>query len=135
MREYLRSARFACGSLTLLIGLSFLIGALMMASYDAVDDRYYLTVGAALCLAGLTLALLSRIGFILYGVVTAAAIGWTLYKFGLDLWQLAPHLFALLLWGGILLALRDRIVPRRRPVGPRVRTGPPPTSTRAKGRS
>jgi len=126
MRDYLLSARFACGSLTLLIGLSFLTGALMMGSYAAVDHRYYLAIGAALCLTGITIALISRIGFMLYGVVTAAAIGWTLFKFGLDLWQLPPHLFALLLWGGILFALRDRIAPRARAVGPRVRTGPAP---------
>jgi glucose dehydrogenase len=125
MSAYLRSARFACGILTLLIGLAFVVGGLLLLRCGDADLHYYVFLGVALGAIAIVLALTSWLGLALYALMFAAALAWTLYHFGLDLWQLAPHLLALLLWGAILFAVRDRLMERPHHVGPVVRAGSP----------
>ena len=112
MRDYLRSARFLCALVTLLLGVAFIVGALLLRPHELPDAAYYIVLGAALCVSAVALALFGLLGLVLYCISFAGAVGWTLHRFGLDLWQLAPHLLALLLWVGILLVLREQLLRR-----------------------
>ncbi|MGH8206436.1 MAG: hypothetical protein ACRETK_06640 [Steroidobacteraceae bacterium] len=117
MADYFWSARFICGTVTLALGLAMLVGGLMFLPYGRTDDWYFPAVGALLCMDGVLLALVSRAGLGLYAALLFAALAWTLYDVGLNVWALMPHLLALGLWGAILLTLRHRIAPTHDPAG------------------
>jgi glucose dehydrogenase len=115
MADYFWCARFICGAITLALGIAMLAGGLMFLPYGAPADGYYPAVGALLCLDGVLLALSARAGLALYALLLLLAGTWTLAEVGLNLWTLVPHSAVLLLWGGILLALRHRIAPTHDP--------------------
>jgi glucose dehydrogenase len=127
MADYFWSARFICGVLTVALGAAMLVGALLFLPYTysggagagaaGPSDVYFIALGAALCPCGLLLAARARAGLTVYAIIALSAAGWTLWRVGLDVWQLMPQLLALLLWGAILLTLRHRIAPTRDPVG------------------
>jgi quinoprotein glucose dehydrogenase len=117
MADYFWSARFICGAITLALGIAMLAGGLMFLPHGGPADGYYPAVGALLCFDGVLLALWARAGLALYALLLLLAGAWTLAQVGLNLWALMPHGAALLLWGGILLALRHRIAPTHDPAG------------------
>jgi glucose dehydrogenase len=122
--NYFWSARFFSALVQLGLGVAWLVGALLYVPqvhrpmvYSAGSTWYYVAVGCLLCLDAVLLAFRARAGLGAYALLFGAALGWTLYTFGLNLWELFPHMLALLLWGLMLFALKRRIAPTVDPYG------------------
>jgi glucose dehydrogenase len=112
-KKFFWSARFFCAAIMGTLGIALLVGGLMFVSYGGADSWYYAALGALLWSDGMLLLFRARAGLMGYVAVLAAACAWTLYEWGLNLWQLMPHLGTLLFWGAILFVLRHRISPTR----------------------
>lgn len=115
MSDYFWSARFIAGTLTLVLGVALLTGALLYLPYAAGEAHYELFLGAACCAVGPVLTLRARAGLAAYAGIVGVALIWSLLQVGLDLWALLPRMMMPLLWGGVLLTLRHRIAPARDP--------------------
>lgn len=79
------------------LGATFVAGGLRLLSLGG--SPYYVLAGAALIGSGVLLWRGDRRGSLLYGLLLAATLVWSVFEVGVDLWALAPRLLALSLIG------------------------------------
>jgi membrane-bound PQQ-dependent dehydrogenase (glucose/quinate/shikimate family) len=85
----------------ILIGLALAIGGVRLATLGG--SFYYVLAGPALIASGVLLWRRDRRGSLVYGLLLAATLLWSLYEAGVDLWALAPRLLALFVIGAWFL--------------------------------
>jgi len=81
----------------MLIGLALASGGVRLATLGG--SFYYVLAGLALLASGVLLWRRDRRGSLLYGLLLAATLAWSLYEVGLNFWALAPRTLALLVIG------------------------------------
>lgn len=85
----------------ILIGLTLAVGGLRLVTLGG--SFYYVLAGIAVLASGALLWRRDRRGSLVYGLLLAATVLWSLYEVGTDLWALAPRLLALLVIGAWFL--------------------------------
>ena len=89
------------GALLILIGLALLVGGVMLAV--AGGSPAYLLFGIGFAASGVLLWRRSAEGLIVYALLLAAMLAWSLWEVGLDWWPLAARLDVVFVFGLILL--------------------------------
>lgn len=86
-----------------LVGLALVAGGLNLLL--AGGSAYYLVAGIVVCSAAVSLLRHSRAVFVIFGVLLAGTLAWSLWEVGLDGWGLAPRALGPAVLGFLLLAL------------------------------
>lgn len=81
------------GIVLILSGLILAVGGGFLISYGG--SFYYLPMGIALFLSGVSIFTLRSWGVVLFALAYIATVAWALWEVGLDFWPLVPRLVAL----------------------------------------
>ncbi len=95
-----RSIRYGVTAVLGIAGLALLVGGIMLVADHG--SFYYPIAGLALLATGWLAFLRDRRARIVYGVLIAGTLAWSLWEVGIDGWQLVPRLLAPLALGLLL---------------------------------